>query len=457
MVSYFTDTALLPSGWASNVRLEVDGKGDFAAVRANAAPDRARKLNGIAVPGMANVHSHAFQRAMAGLAERAGPEGDNFWSWREIMYRFLSRLTPDDVEAVAVQLYIELLKHGYTAVGEFHYVHNDPNGQPYANVAELADRVTQAARLTGIGLTLLPVLYQTGNFGGEPPTTGQRRFITSTDAFVTLAADLFHRHRQDPQVRVGIAPHSLRAVTPGALKEAVTAMRALDASLPVHIHAAEQAKEVQDCVTWSGQRPVEWLLSNMPVDAGWCLVHCTHVTPEERTALAQSQAVAGLCPTTEANLGDGLFPVPEYLQARGRFGIGSDSNVCRDPAEELRWIEYSQRLVRRARNIVETRIGASTGATLFREAAAGGAQALGRSIGALADGCRADLVVLDPTHPTITGRSGDLILDSWIFGGNETPVRDVMTGGRWVIRDGHHAHEEEAARNYRRAVDRLVH
>jgi formimidoylglutamate deiminase len=404
---------------------------------------------------MPDLHSHAFQRAMAGLAERAGPEGDSFWSWREVMYRFLARLSPDDVEAIAAQLYIELLKHGYTAVAEFHYLHNDPTGGPYENRSELAERIVAAAGATGIGLTLLPVLYQTSQFGGKPPTEGQRRFTMPTDDFMALVEKLLHRHRRDRQVRVGIAPHSLRAVPPEPLRAAIAMLRRHDAEAPIHIHAAEQIKEVEDCIAWSGRRPVEWLLENASPDRRWCLVHCTHMTPEETRALAASGAVVGLCPTTEGNLGDGVFPLPAFLDAGGRFGIGTDSNVATSPVEELRWLEYVQRLVARARNLTEKTVGAATGASLYRRALAGGAAALGRPIGALAPGNRADIVVLDPAHPALLGRVGDALLDSWIFSGNANPVRDVMVGGQWVVRDGAHPHEEQALADYRRAVARL--
>jgi formimidoylglutamate deiminase len=455
MPSYFADHALLPSGWAARVRFDVDEAGDIAAATPDSSAGGAERLQGVAVPGMPDLHSHAFQRAMAGLAERAGPEGDSFWSWRDVMYRFLARLSPDDIEAVAAQLYVELLKHGYTAVAEFHYLHNDPAGGAYENRGELADRILAAAGATGIGLTLLPVLYQTSQFGGKAPTEGQRRFTLPTDEFLALVEKLLHRHRRDRQVRIGIAPHSLRAVPPEPLRDAVKALGALDANAPIHIHAAEQTKEVQDCIAWSSKRPVEWLLANAGLDRRWCLVHCTHMTAEETRGLAESGAVVGLCPTTEGNLGDGVFPLPAFLESGGRFGIGTDSNVATSPVEELRWLEYVQRLVARARNLTEKTVGAATGANLYRRALAGGAQALGRPIGALARANRADIVVLDPAHPALLGRSGDTLLDSWIFSGNANPVRDVMVGGHWVVRDGIHPHEEQALADYRRAVARL--
>jgi formimidoylglutamate deiminase len=456
MPSYFAASALLPDGWAENVRIEVDGTGSIAGLSAGAPSEGAERLSGVVVPGMADLHSHAFQRAMAGLAERAGPQGDNFWSWRDIMYRFLARLGPDDIETIAAQLYVELLKHGYTSVVEFHYLHNDPTGGPYENRAELAERILAAAGAAGIGLTLLPVLYQTSQFGGVAPTEGQRRFVLKTDEFVAMVDRLVHRHRRDRQTRIGIAPHSLRAVPPDSLKDVVAALTALDASAPIHIHAAEQIKEVHDCQAWSKQRPVEWLLDKAKVDQRWCLIHSTHMTDAETTGLAQSGAVAGLCPTTEANLGDGLFPLPAYLAAGGRFGIGTDSNVATSPVEELRWMEYAQRLAARARNLTETRLGEATGANLFRRALAGGAQAAARPVGAIASGKRADLVVLDPEHPALTGRQGDTLLDSWIFSGNVTPVRDVMVGGQWLVRDGVHVHEEQALAGYRRTIKKLA-
>jgi formimidoylglutamate deiminase len=456
MPSYFAEQALLPSGWAANVRFDVDPAGDLIAVTPAGSADGARRLHGVAVPGMPDLHSHAFQRAMAGLGERAGPAGDSFWSWRDVMYRFLAKLLPDDIEAIAAQLYVELLKHGYTAVAEFHYLHNDPTGGPYENRGELAERILHAAGATGIGVTLLPVLYQASQFGGKPPTEGQRRFVLTTEEFLALVERLSQRHRRDKQVRIGIAPHSLRAAPPEALRTTLDALRSFDADAPVHIHAAEQTREVEDCLAWSGKRPVEWLLDEMAIDKRWCLVHATHMTAEETQRFAASGAVAGLCPTTEGNLGDGLFPFMDFLGAGGAFGIGSDSNVATSPVEELRWLEYGQRLITRARNLADRTEGASTGATLFRRALAGGAQALARPIGALAPGHRADIVVLDPGHPALYGRSGDTLLDSWIFSGNANPVRDVLVGGHIVVRDGVHPHEEQALADYRRAVARLA-
>ncbi|HEY8566818.1 MAG TPA: formimidoylglutamate deiminase [Beijerinckiaceae bacterium] len=414
-------------------------------------------VSGLTLPGVPNLHSHAFQRAMAGLAERAGPVGDSFWTWREVMYRFLARLEPDDVEAIAAQLYVELLKSGVTSVGEFHYLHTAPDGHPYGDVAEMADRIVAAAETSGIRLTLLPVLYQTSQFGGAPPTEGQRRFVLPTDVFARLVQDLVRRHGGKPLVRLGIAPHSLRAVTPDALDAAVALAREIGPEAPIHIHAAEQVKEVEDCLAWSGSRPVAWLLDHQPVDQRWCLIHCTHLDADERGRLARSGAVVGLCPSTEANLGDGVFPFPDFLAEGGRFGVGSDSNVCVSPAEELRLVETVQRLNLRARNVGERQPGHSVGTALLARATAGGAQALALAGGALAPGQSADLVVLDTDHPSLVGRSGATAIDSWIFGSHGTsPVRDVMVGGAWVVRDGHHAREDEILDRFRRTMRRLA-
>jgi formimidoylglutamate deiminase len=442
------DAALLPDGWASDVLLEIAVDGSLAAVTPNAAglpgARHAARAAGPVLPGMPNLHSHAFQRAMAGLTERAGQGGaeDSFWSWRQVMYGFVDRLTPQQVEAIAAQLYVEMLKAGYTAVAEFHYLHHDQEGRPYADPAEMSERVIAAARHAGIGITHLPVLYAQGGFGGQPPKPGQRRFLHGLDAYLGLLEELRRRHRADPQFRLGIAPHSLRAVTPELLANAVAGLDALDGEAPIHIHIAEQVREVEECLTWSRQRPVEWLLDHQPVGPRWCLVHATHMTAGETERLARCGAVAGLCPTTEANLGDGFFPAIAYRAAGGAIGVGSDSHISVSPVEELRWLEYGQRLLERRRNRLAGRSG-SVGADLYAAALAGGATALGRPVGSLAAGARADLLVLDPEHPALVGKSGDRLVDSFVFAGNSNPVRDVMVGGRWVVEGGHH-HAEEA-------------
>jgi formimidoylglutamate deiminase len=444
---WLADQAVVDGQVRERVRIEVGPDGRIAAV----APDAGagQRLPGLVVPGIANLHSHAFQRAMAGLAERAGPEGDSFWQWREIMFRFLAAIGPEDVEAIAAQLYAECLLHGYTAVGEFAYLHHAPDGRPYANPAELSLRLLEGAAQAGIRMTLLPVLYRWNGFGRVAPGPGQRRFVLDPDAFARLCTDL------QPHSALGVAPHSLRAVAPDDLAAAVAVADGLGPGTPIHIHVAEQVREAEDCLAWCGQRPVAWLLDHAPVDARWCLVHATQITPAECGALAASGAVTGLCPTTEANLGDGVFPLLDYLGAGGRFGVGSDSNVSTSPVEELRWLEYVARLHRRARNVTETEAGRSVGAGLLRRAGSGGAQALGLAAPAIAPGMDADLVVLDTGHPSLVGRSGDSILDSWLFSGNATPVRDVMVKGRWAVRDFRHVRGAEIARNFTRTMRRL--
>ena len=456
----FAESALLPDGWARDVRFEIGADGSLTGVAAGTKPDGVPRAAGPVLPGMPNLHSHAFQRAMAGLAERAGPRAgaseDSFWTWREVMYGFLGSLDPDQVEAIAAQLYVEMLKAGYTAVGEFHYLHHGPDGQPYDDVAEMSRRIVAAASETGIGLTHLPVLYGYGGFGGQSAGEGQRRFLNDPARLLEIATAIEKDHRGG-QVRVGIAPHSLRAVTPESLGEGIAGITALAPDAPIHLHIAEQEKEVRDCIDWCGRRPMEWLLDEVEVDPRWCLVHATHMTEAETAGLAASGAVAGLCPTTEANLGDGLFPAPGYLAQKGVFGIGSDSHISVSPIEELRWLEYGQRLIERQRNVLAVgREEASVGAFLYKRALAGGAQSLGRPIGRLAGGCRADLLVLDPETPALAPllaqAEGDRLLDALVFAGNVNPLRDVMVGGQWVVQEGRHRREKAVLKRYQAAL-----
>ena len=450
---YCFQTVLSGEDWLAPGRIAVDDQGTITAV--TAGEGGAATQPGIALPGMANLHSHAFQRAMAGLTERAGPGEDSFWTWREVMYDFVTRLTPDDAEAIAAQLTVEMLKAGYTAVGEFHYLHHDRDGTPYGDLTEMAERVVAAARRAGIAITLLPVLYNAGGFGGAPPATGQRRFLNDADRLLRIVETMRSRHRDDPEFRVGLAPHSLRAAAPESLAAAIAGLEAIDPDAPIHIHIAEQTREVADCLAWSGKRPVEWLLDTHPVGPRWCLVHATHIDTAEIRALAATGAVAGLCPTTEANLGDGIFPLEAYLAAGGAFGIGSDSHVSISPVEELRWLEYAQRLTTKRRTVA-ARPGGSTGARLHHAAAKAGAQALARNAGTLAPGKRADIVVLGTAHPLLAGKTEDAILDTYLFAGNTTPVRDVMVGGRWTVRDGHVDGEETIAADFKRTMARLA-
>ena len=440
-------SALLPSGWADDVRLKVAG-GAIAAVATGVPPQAGDERHELAVPGMTNLHSHAFQRAMAGLAETRGEGADTFWTWREAMYRVALEITPDDVEAVAAFLYMEMLEAGFTRVGEFHYLHQDRDGAPYADPAEMAARIVAAAAAAGIGLTLLPVFYAHATFGGAAPHPRQRRFVCSVSQFERLLAATLRHAAALPGTNVGVAPHSLRAVTPAELGDVV----ALLGRGPVHIHAAEQTREVEDCVAWSGARPVEWLLENAGVDRRWCLVHATHMTAAETAALAASGAVAGLCPVTEASLGDGIFPARAFCDAGGAFGVGTDSNVLVGASGELRQLEWGQRLSRRERNVLATGPGVSTGRALWDAALAGGSRALGQEGSGLRAGSRADIVTLDAGHPSLAGRRGDAVLDGLVFAGGA--VDCVWAGGSRVVAGGRHMGRDAARAKFIAAAAR---
>lgn len=443
-------TALLPDGWARHVRIRVSA-GRIASVATEADPAPEDERAAVGLPGMPNLHSHAFQRAMAGLAERRGAEGDSFWTWREAMYRFVDRLDPEEFEAIAAHAYVEMLEAGFTRVGEFHYLHHAPDGRPYAQLAEMSSRVAAAASIAGIGLTLLPVFYAHGGFGGAPPDPRQRRFLNDVERFARLLEDAGTAVAGLGDARIGVAPHSLRAVTP----EELDAIVKLADGAPVHIHAAEQIREVEESLSALGARPVEWLLGHARVDARWCLVHATHMTPEETAHLARSGAVAGLCPVTEANLGDGIFDTAAYLRAGGAFGVGSDSNVRIDLAEELRLLEYGQRLQRRERNVLAGGDGRSTGRTLFERALEGGARALGVECG-IRIGAPADLVALDPGHPSLVERDGDALLDGWIFAAAGTAIDRVWRAGERVVAAGRHVRREAVTARYREALRRVL-
>jgi len=443
------ETALLPGGWASGVRIGVT-HGRIVQVDAGAEPQPEDERHAIAIPGLCNLHSHGFQRGMAGLAEIKGPADDSFWSWRDVMYRFLYRLSPDHVEAITALAYVEMLESGFTRVGEFHYLHHDPSGAPYADRGEMASRIAAAARDTGIGLTLLPVFYAHADFGGAPPLDAQRRFVSDPDSFGGLLADCRRVAAALEDANVGIAPHSLRAVTPEELREILPLAQAG----PIHIHAAEQTKEVENCLAWLGARPVAWLFDHAPVDARWCLVHATHVNPSEIGRMAHSGAVAGLCPVTEANLGDGIFPAAAYADAGGRIGIGSDSNVLVDAAGEFRLLEYAQRLSLRCRNVLAAGEGRSTGRSLFDAALEGGARALGVSAVGLRPGASADIVTFGRDDCSLAGARGDSILDGWIFGGAR--IDRVWRWGREVVRDGRHRAGGAIRERYRRMLVGLL-
>lgn len=439
-------SALLDHGWASDVRLEIS-EGTIRSIATGVEPRPGDDRKSVLVPAIANLHSHAFQRAMAGLAEIRGPADDSFWSWRTVMYRFALSMTPDHVEAVAAQLYMEMLEAGYCRVGEFHYLHNDKDGGHYANIAEMAERIGAASATSGIGLTLLPVFYAHSGFGGQAPIEGQRRFIHSLASYERLMAAAAEVVKTLPGGVLGIAPHSLRAVTGQELQ----AILPLAAGGPIHIHVAEQVKEVEDCMSWSGARPVEWLLDNAAVDDRWCLIHATHMTTEETRRMAKSGAVAGLCPITEANLGDGVFPAPSFLADGGRYGVGSDSNILISVPEELRMLEYSQRLALRARNVVAD-AGGSTARKLFEQARLGGNAALQARSG-LTEGGGADIVALDTRAvPYLTE---DRLLDHWVFAGGVT-VDAVWSGGVKQVEGGQHVRRAEISNRFRSAMSDLL-
>jgi formiminoglutamate deiminase len=449
------DWALLPAGWSRGVRVTVDGgriAGIETGVPADAVVDGGPERHAVGLPGLSNGHSHGFQRAMAGLTEWKDAAAASFWTWRNTMYRFLDGFGPDEVEAVTAQGYIEMLEAGFTRVGEFHYLHHDATGREYADIAEMAARVAAAAADTGIALTLLPVFYAHAGFGGAAPAAGQRRFICSLDQYERLLAACERATAQLPDAVLGVAPHSLRAVDESELR-ALTELRPGD---PLHLHIAEQTQEVDDCVAWSGRRPVEWLLERFAVDARWSLIHATHVTPEELARIGRSGAVVGLCPITEANLGDGVFPAAEFLAQDGVFSIGTDSNVAIDAAAELRLLEYGQRLTRRARNVLAAPGGSSTGRVLFERARAGGAQSLGVPAVGLVAGGPADLISLDTSAAPFVATQPDQWLDHWIFAARRPMVDCVWRAGRKLVQGGRHVHAERIERRYREVLARLT-
>jgi formimidoylglutamate deiminase len=443
-------SALTSAGWQDGITVAIDAAGMIASVQAGSA--EGRHIDGIAIPAVPNVHSHAHQRLMVGLAERAGPGADSFWTWRETMYGFALTLGPDDLEAVAAQLYVEMLKSGFSVVGEFQYLHHQPDGSRYANPAEMSLRCLAAAEQAGIAITLLPTLYAFAGFGGQPPLAGQRRFVNGADGFLEIYHALSEVTKNNALHRAGISPHSLRAVTPDLLRDVIGG---LDQAAPIHVHVAEQTKEVDDCLAFSGRRPVELLLGNFDLSQRWTAIHATHMTAEETSRLAGTAAIAGLCPTTEANLGDGTFPAVDYLKARGAIAIGSDSHISVSPAEDIRMLEYSQRLRDRTRNALASGPGQSTGRSLFDAVCRGGAQSMAQPVGAIAPGLRADIAILDDKHPALIGRTRDAALDTWIFSGGNPCIKDMIVGGRHVVQDRHHIGEDKIARNFRAAFERL--
>jgi formimidoylglutamate deiminase len=432
MVKFHFERVWLESGWTRDVTIGVEN-GVIMTLETGAAPPDVRRIGGYAMPGLTSLHSHAFQRGMAGLAETRGQVAESFWTWREVMYRFLDRLTPDDVASIAAQAYLEMLETGFTAVTEFHYLHHDIDGRAYADPAEMAVAIAQAASGTGIGLTLLPVLYRFGNFGEAPAGHGQRRFLNTPDGFEKLVAASEKAVSGLEGAVTGVALHSLRAVAP----DDVARLAALRPKAPIHIHAAEQEKEVADCLAWSGKRPIQWLLDHAGLDPRWCVIHATHMDKAEVEGLARSGAVAGLCPITESNLGDGIFPATDFRQSGGRYGVGTDSNVLISAAEELRVLEYSQRLRDRQR-VRLADAGQSVGTSVLKAALAGGAQASGHKTGRIAIGCRADWITLDDAHPAFADGNVESVIDRAIFAMPVLPVEAVWIGGRQVMAQGRH-------------------
>ena len=453
---------LLPDGWARQVLLRWDASGVLAEVATGVSrPTGVRAFSGPVIPGLPNLHSHAFQRGFAGLTETAtgasGEASDSFWSWREMMYRFASRIDPEQVEAIATWLYAEMLAAGYTSVCEFHYLHHQPDGRPYAPPDLLAQALMRAAERTGIGMTLLPVLYQASGFGGQPPVGGQQRFINATDQLLAMLASL-QPVAAAQGARIGLALHSLRAVPPDALRAAITGLDAIDVSAPIHIHVAEQIREVEECLSWSGLRPVEWLLSTVGLGPRWCLVHATHMNAAEAAAAAATGAVAGLCPSTEANLGDGVFDMGAWRQHGGVWGLGSDSHVTVNAAEEMMLLEYSQRGLTLRRNCLTSSAHREVATAMVLAALAGGARASGRAVAGLAVGQKADFVVLDSGHLALQGLSAPDALSAHVFASHRSSaIAEVWTAGRCRVTQQRHVLHEEAAAAFVAARKSLLH
>ena len=447
----FATHAKLPQGWARDVRITV-ADGRVTQVETGQTPQADDTRVDTLLPALANLHSHSFQRAMAGMTETRLAGKDSFWTWRDLMYRFTAHLTPAHIEAIAAFVFLEMQEAGFASVGEFHYLHHQTDGTPYDDLGEVSARIAAAAAQTGIGLTHLPVLYTYGGAGQQPLQAGQARFGNGVARFGTLVEQAQRAVRDlPPDCRVGIAPHSLRATAPSELTEVLAA----HPDVPVHIHLAEQPKEVADVSAWLGARPVEWLLANAEVAENWCLIHATHMTEGETAAMSHSGAVAGLCPVTEANLGDGPFNGPGYLAAGGRFGIGSDSNVLISLTEELRTLEYSQRLRDLARNVMVADEG-SVGAALYTGAARGGAQALGRGRGEIAVGEWADLVAIDSQDPALCALRPDQLLDGLAFAAKDRVVTDLWSAGRHAVTGGRHRQRDRIVAGYRRTMAEVM-
>jgi formimidoylglutamate deiminase len=463
MRRYHFQSVFLPQGWTKDVRVAVSDLGliseiDTATVAGAEEFSATERVHGIVVPGMSNAHSHAFQRGMAGNTEYRLSARDSFWTWRRAMYQLANRIEPDDLEILATQLFVEMLKSGYTSVAEFHYLHRQKGGIPYPAANALWEAIGNAASSAGIGLTFLPTLYQTSDFGGQTLKAEQARFASDTDAFLRALEDRIgsDRRSRSPTQRTGAAFHSLRAVPLQNLRHAALALRELEPALPLHIHVAEQMLEVRACVRETGRRPIELLLDTGLLNEHWCLVHATHATAAELKGIAQSGAAVCVSISTEANLGDGFFDTARFFKAGGRLAIGSDSQSTVNPAEELRWLEYQQRLRKRRRAALADRAQPHVGTRLWRDAAEHGARAIGQPAGAIEVGRRADWLVLEAEHASMAGAAPDTALDHLLFAGGDAAIRDVMVAGRWVIKDRRHAAEEELRPRFAALARRLA-
>jgi formimidoylglutamate deiminase len=463
MTTYRLQSAYLPQGWTRDVRVTVSAQGMVTAIHSGSAEpgmEAAAKIEpvaGVVVPGMPNAHSHAFQRVMAGDAEYRTGARDSFWTWRQAMYALANRIGAEDLQIVATQLFIEMLKAGYTSVAEFHYLHRTSGGAPPSDRRALWNAIANAAGTAGIGLTLLPTLYQSSDFGGEPLKPEQQRFFLSTDEFLRGIEDRVSAERSAPSgtLRTGAAFHSLRAVPLDQLQLAVRALRDIDAAMPVHIHVAEQMLEVRACERATGRRPIQLLLDQSVLTPHWCIVHATHATALELQGIAEADAAVCVSISTEANLGDGLFDAARFLRLDGRLCVGSDSQATVNPSEELRWLEYQQRLRKKRRGVLAARSEAHVGTRLWRDAAQNGARAIGQPAGEIAVGKRADWLVLDPSHPAMAGAAEDGALDRLVFAGADKAIRDVMVGGKWAVKDHRHPADEYLRADFARVMGTL--
>jgi formimidoylglutamate deiminase len=473
MAIYRMQSAYLSRGWTHDVLATVSAAGIITSIETSAGvsasevggaePDLScaapiEHVAGFVIPGMPNAHSHAFQRAMAGNAEFRSSARDSFWSWRQAMYGLANRIGPEALRIVATQLFVDMLKAGYTSVAEFHYLHRPSGDVEYAGENLLWGAIGDAADTAGIGLTFLPTLYQSSDFGGAGVKPEQARFALQTDAFLRAIEERVRAERRGGEStrHTGAAFHSLRAVPLDQLRQAAVALRAIDSNMPVHIHVAEQALEVSACQRATGRRPIQLLLEQELLTQHWCVVHATHATAQELQGIAATNAAICVSVSTEANLGDGLFDTARFFQAGGRLCIGSDSQSTVNPAEELRWLEYQQRLRKKRRVVLATEDESHVGTRLWREAAVSGAQAIGQPVGEIAVGRRADWLVLDAAHPAMAGAAPDAAFDRLLFAGADRAIRGVMVAGRWVVKDHHHAADNGLRGDFARAMKDLA-